>query len=295
MFSAAHFRDFLNEQWLIGPLALFFFLAAVAVAIITRQRWNRERIFLLVTGGSCLLACWVAGDSNLGYARNWDLLAPAGIVFLAGGLLFFCAAPAGPARPRNLLAVALVLSLFQFVPWVAINSSERLGVERVKALPLGGGRSEVMLGSWYLAQGKLPEARDWYHRAIAAYPGSHVAHDRLGYICLLEKKFDEAAREYLQAARLKDDWPAYQENAVNALIGAGRLDQALQELPILLEKSPRNASAWIQYCQLLFQAGRRAEALRAIDKALELDPRDARAAAIRQEIRSASSPDSISR
>lgn len=221
MFSTVHFRDFLNEQWLIGPLALFFFLASVAVTMVTRQRWNRERIFLLVTGMSYGFACWVAGDSNLGYARNWDLLAPAGIVFLAGGLFFFCAPPAAPARRGRLLAMALALSLFQFVPWVAINSSERLGVERVKALPLGGGRPEVMLGSWFLGQGRLPEAREWYNRAIVAYSGSHVAHDRLGYICLLEKKYDEAAQEYLQASRLKADWPAYQENAVNALILVG--------------------------------------------------------------------------
>lgn len=310
MFSGVHFRDFLNGQWLIGPLALFFFLAAVIAALAGRQRWNRERIFLVVIGASSFLACWVAGDSNLGYARNWDLLAPNGIVFLAGGLFLFCAAPAGiagvgsqpaggpptgRARARGLLAAALVISLFQFLPWVAINISERLGVARVSALPLGGGRSEVMLGSWHLGQGRLAEAREWYHRAIEAYPGSHVAHASLGTISLMEKKYGEAADEYLQAARLKGDWTPYQENAVNALILAGRFDEALRELPILLDRSPRNTTAWIQYCQLLFQSGRTAEALRAIDTALELEPGNARAAAIRNEIRSASSPDSTGR
>ena len=71
--SAAHVRDFFNEQFLIGPLGLFLFVPACWLALRARSARAIAGMFLLVLGASYLTASWFAGDSNLGYARDWDV------------------------------------------------------------------------------------------------------------------------------------------------------------------------------------------------------------------------------
>src|SRR5262249_29498675 len=72
LFSLAHLRDFLNEQILIGPLGLVAFLGGV-VAAAARGEWRRPAAaFAIALGAGWLAVCVLAGDSNLGYARNWD-------------------------------------------------------------------------------------------------------------------------------------------------------------------------------------------------------------------------------
>jgi hypothetical protein len=78
--------DFLNQQALIGPLGLFLFLPVAVAAALGGALRNGKGLWLMAMGSAYLLASVIAGDSNLGVARNWDLLAPAGFVFTLAGL-----------------------------------------------------------------------------------------------------------------------------------------------------------------------------------------------------------------
>ena len=87
IFSGVHLRDLLDEQYLIGPLGAVFFVPAVFHSF-NRLRRDFSAAFLALTGLVVLLACWITAEPALGYARDWDLFSPVGIVFTVGGLYF---------------------------------------------------------------------------------------------------------------------------------------------------------------------------------------------------------------
>lgn len=204
--SARHWRDFLNEQLLIGPLGLFLFLPGSLAAA---RAWRDPRVaFALAAGAGYLAACWIAGDSNLGYARNWDLLAPSGLVFATGALLMLVrAAPEG--LPGGALVLALAVSLFHTVPWVAVNACERRSLARFETLPLGLGRVESTLGYWQALNGHAAEAERWLRRAVEVAPGNVRAWGFLGKLEAERGRFAPAARAYAEAVRLRPDDPEY--------------------------------------------------------------------------------------
>ncbi|MBI5711736.1 MAG: hypothetical protein HZC42_15745 [Candidatus Eisenbacteria bacterium] len=211
--SARHWRDFLNEQLLIGPLGLFLFLPA---ALATARAWRDPRVaFALAAGAGYLAACWIAGDSNLGYARNWDLLAPSGLVFATGALLLLLrAAPGG--LPGGALVLALAVSLFHTVPWVAVNACERRALARFETLPLGLGRVESTLGYWQALNGRPVEAERWLRQAVEVAPGNVRAWGFLGKLEAERGRFAPAARAYAEAVRLRPDVPEYRRGLAQA-------------------------------------------------------------------------------
>ena len=80
-------------------------------------------------------------------ARNWDLLAPAGIVFTVAGLFLFIQSKPRASEMRSTLQIALLISVFHTVPWVLTNASFDRGLNRFSALPLSLGRVESTLAT----------------------------------------------------------------------------------------------------------------------------------------------------
>lgn len=272
MFSAVHLRDFLNEQLLIGPLGLFLFVPAAAYVCLRPKNIDGGTLFLLAAGLTYAGASWFAGDSNLGYARNWDLLAPGGIVFTVAGLYLSLR---GRSRSRRLtrgLTAALALSMFHTLPWVAVNASEPGSLERVKHLPLGLGRAQVMVATWYGNRGETNEAKIWIRRALEENPYNNNAYSHLGHILVDEGDFGRAADAFKLASRLRPDKNEYRAACIDALLRAGRLQEALPELEALIERSPYDASAYAMLGQVYFKLGRLAEAKSALEQATRLAP-----------------------
>src|SRR4029077_4104698 len=118
--------------------------------------------FLLACSAGWLAACLVAGDSNLGYARNWDLLAPASLVLTVAGLGLLFPDARAAAAGRAALGVMLAVSLFHTAPWVAVNASLPRSIARFESLPLGLGRVESTLGYWSAREGDTKQAEIWY-------------------------------------------------------------------------------------------------------------------------------------
>ena len=257
LFSRVHLRDFANEQALIGPLAALLFVPAAlaaAPALIrsaaspaprtaaSAARWTAG--FLAAAGLAALGAAWITGDLNLGYPRDWDLFAPFAIVYTAAGLWLLLAAVERAAVAGRLLALALAISLFHTVPWVAVNASFPRSFERLKALPLGLGRAEVEVGHWYMTHGDAAEAKRWMARALAANPGNNAAHYSLGLIALDERRYDDAAQSLWTALRLRPDKDEYRFRLADALVRSGRPQWARPELDTLTARTPDDARVW---------------------------------------------------
>ena len=268
--SWRHLRDFLDEQLLIGPFGLVLFLPAVVVAARARGFATPAARFLLVLGATYLGASWVAGDANLGYARNWDLLAPAGLVFASAGLAFFYArSTRSHPRPAWLLC-AVALSIFHTAPWIGLNASEVRGVARMARLPLGGGRSQTAVGTWHMRRGDDAQAIVWFRKALVEDPRNPNALQMLGLVFVKQGRMDAAADAFLRASALRPDKPDYRNNVVEALNQLGRFEEALPHLAWLCEQQPEVFRHWQLRVESLLQLGRNAEAQRVLERALEV-------------------------
>lgn len=289
LFSMAHVRDFLNEQFLIGPLGIFLFIAAAGTVIRLRHTFPLSNIFLLVAGLSYLGAGWLAGDSNLGYARDWDVWAAGGLVLTATGLGLFLSLQdtdgetdrtadppvvhktAGARGTWNAaLLCALIISLYHTMPWIAVNASRDRSFERLKTLPLGLGRTEVLVSQWYRREGKEAEQLRWLLEAIVANPNNNNAYHLLGIYHFERGNMDAATEAFRRAVELRPDKLLFRHLLIDALMATGRARQAIPHFEFLLEREPDNAQRWLMYGQALSQAGNEQDAFDAFEKALTM-------------------------
>jgi tetratricopeptide (TPR) repeat protein len=272
--SGLHVRDFLNEQLLVGPFGLFLALPLALATLLTPARRDAAVLFSIASAAGYLAACWTAGDSNLGYSRNWDLLAPSGFVFTAAGLHLLSRARWSAGGLRRWLAVAAGLSLIHTVPWVAMNSSFAFSFERLKTLPLGLGRTEAMVGSWYFDLGRDEEATLWFRRSLEAYPANNIAAYYLGEIAMGRRDYPSAAAGYAHALRARPDKQLYRARLAEALLRGARPGPAQSQLDTLLAANPRDPGYWVGRALAWSALGRPDSASRAFHTARALAPRD---------------------
>jgi len=270
VFSADHLRDFVNEQTLIGPLGIVMFLGGVLAAFTARTWRAVAGVFFVTAGGAYLVASVFAGDSNLGYARDWDVWAPGGVVFTAAGLGLFSLGITDRRSMAAPLVCALVISLYHTVPWVAVNASEDRALARLKTLPLGRGRTEVLVGAWYDRKGDTPQAKAWYRQAIRTNSNNNNAHYLLASIAMDERDFDLAVTSLEQAIALRPDKMLFREMIIRALFLSGRGSESIPHLDEILKREPDNATKWALYGEALKSAGRTEDARSAFERALPL-------------------------
>jgi tetratricopeptide (TPR) repeat protein len=259
MFSLAHIWDFVNAQFLIGPLGLFFFVPCAIMALQKPEGRTISSVFLAVAGFTALGASWLAGDSNIGAARNWDLLAPMGICYTAAALYFLLHDVTDAARATRMLQFGLLFSLVCFIPWVWINHSEVRSLERFKTLPLGLGRTEVVVGNWYGRNQQPKEAEAWFRRALQVYPYNVNAFILLGELYASQKRYDLACESYAKAVELRPDKESVRVQYVGALFNSGRYEEAVPQLRWLVEKHPDVLGYWDGLGMALSSLGRREE------------------------------------
>jgi tetratricopeptide (TPR) repeat protein len=276
LLSALHLRNFLNEQLLIGPLGLFLFLPGLGVAVWAWWRGRAGRVrstgdatvgplpalmFLALAGLAYAAASWLAGESNLGYPRNWDLLAPASLAFTAAGLGLFIGSGLKLRSALPVMACAVVLSLYHTVPWVGVNTSFERGFARLKTLPSTGGETETNVARWYLLQDDEGAARAWLSRALRANPRNNNAQYLLGTVLMKEGKFAEAAVRFRAAVQERKYKIEYRRALVNALLGAGEFAAAATACEELLARAPDDLATRTRYGIALARSGREEEAL----------------------------------
>jgi tetratricopeptide (TPR) repeat protein len=293
-FSVVHWRDVLNTQLLIGPLGFLLVVAALIDGAAGAVRRGRDllggsagraaTLFLALAALAVLGASWLAAEPALGYARDWDLFAPFGVVLAAAGT-HWLVMRSGDARWRHrLLAFVVLASGMHLATWVAVNHSEARTRARFETLPLGKGRTEATLGSWYLRRGEVETAVTWLERAIAVEPANVNAHAMLGRIHLDAGQLEAAIDAFRAALAVRPDKTEYAMALGEALHAAGHGDEARHVYRRALElvrrdlaQAPDDFQRNLDAGVLLARLGDRQEAIPYFERAVTARPRSANA------------------
>ena len=277
-------RDFLNQQLLIGPLGMFLFVPAAVVGIVGGSARNWKGALLLVLGACFLLASMIAGDSNLGVARNWDLLAPAGFVFTWCALGLALEAGWAPRERQRWLVLLASVSLFHTVPWVANNASFDRAFARFKTLPLGLGRAQAVVGNLYLERGQVDSASVWFRRALDENPANNLASFQLGRIAMSRGDYEQASRAFRAAVQARPSTESYRYLLASALVHSGRADEARPEIDQLLAMRAAEPIYWAASSVVWQCQGDRDSSAVALARADQLAPGDSLLIKLRQHL-----------
>lgn len=265
LLSLVHVRDVVNQQLLIGPLGIVLFVTAAAVACRAARRITG--IFLVVAAVSHVGPAWLVGDS---IARDWDLFAPAGILFTAAGLGLFLLRARGRRAVVPGLFCALLLSLYHTLPWVLVNASPERGLARLKTLPLGFGQTEVLVSQWYRSYGFDEQRYAWLVTALAINPRNTNAHHLLGVYYSERGDWESAAVSFGRAVTVRPDKVLFRQLLADALIRSGRDADALPHLEFELAHNPGDTRRWMIYGEALRNCGRPEDAAAAFERVLSV-------------------------
>jgi Tfp pilus assembly protein PilF len=103
-------------------------------------------------------------------------------------------------------------------------------------------------------------------------PTPEISARNLGQAYLEEKNFPEAVNWFRSSLSRNKDYPDPYLGLAEALVGAGRLDEAIAQLEAGLEVIPGDPGLNLALGQALFRAGRFAEARTRLEEAVKKDP-----------------------
>ena len=132
--------------------------------------------------------------------------------------------------------------------------------------------TETNLGTALQADGRLDEALDHYHRAVALAPGFAPAYNNLATTLRAKGQIADAVATYQHALRLRPEYPEAQYNLANALLDAGKPAEAIEHFRVALRTIPASVDVHNNLGIALMDQGQRDEAIAEFRAALELDP-----------------------
>jgi Tfp pilus assembly protein PilF len=103
-------------------------------------------------------------------------------------------------------------------------------------------------------------------------PTAEVSARNLGQVYMEEKNYPEAVNWYRTSLNRNKDYPDAYLGLADALVGAGRPDEAVVQLEAAVKQIPNDASLQLGLGQALLRAGRFAEARKRLEDVVKNDP-----------------------
>ncbi len=164
------------------------------------------------------------------------------------------------------------IGLFLVIAWGGEALARRAGLPRI----LVG--SAAALGLGILAVLTRQQAAYWqttetlFRRTLAVTTDNPMARETLANALLQAGKLDEAAQHCLEALRLRPDFTEAQTTWATILARQGRLAEARDRLAAVLQKNPGDANAHFSLAQALAHNGDTAEAIHHYREGLKSKP-----------------------
>jgi tetratricopeptide (TPR) repeat protein len=203
------------------------------------------------------------------FARYRYPLVPLLILFAAAGVVDARAyagrvledrAPGGSRKARPALVFGAVAAVAVFCNWPILSTTLMRAV------------TETNLGVTLQAEGRLDEAADHYHRAIALAPEYPPAYNNLATALRAKGQLTDAVATYQQALRLRAEYPEAQYNLANALMDQGKPADAADHFRLALQTIPASVDVHNNLGIALMAQGKRDEAIAEFREALQVDP-----------------------
>lgn len=283
-FSLAHLLDFVNHQLLISPVGV----ALLPVFLISfRKRINpRDRAAgFLASVAVCSIAFALFVDPKLGYARDWDLFAFAGLgVTLLSLHLLLEAVRSGTVRKLGNLTLALAATaLVSTMPWILVNAYQQKAVARLEDLlkidHQRAAHGYETLACVFRDKGDHSTAARFWKKAIAINPNPRYF-GALGNAYTRLEEYDKAIEAYKRCLEAGTDFPSLPgvySNLGNTLVRLGRYEEAVSYLKEAISLRPGQADYYFNLGNILGRAGRYAEAIPYFEMGVKLNPNNTRA------------------
>jgi len=278
-FSLNHLLDFLNHQLLVSPVILVLWLVPIVFfRKVSNFKENVVKFLILTVIGSFAFALLV--DPKLGYARDWDLFAFAGLgVTLLGAYLVVSIFTKEKTLELTGVTLILVATSFMFtLPWIGINASEEKSEARFEDLlrldeKRAPGGYET-LACYFRDKGEHEKTVELWKKAIAINPLTRY-YVLLGNAYLRLKRYDDAITYYERFIQLSP-------NDINidfvyrclgvCLAGVERYDEAISNLKIAISLKPKEPGYYYTLGNILGKVRRYEEAVQCFEMDLNLDP-----------------------
>lgn len=278
-FSFAHILDFLNQLFLLSPVSLVLWILFL---VFFRKAINfKENVFeFLVWVIGCTFAFALFVDPKLGYARDWDLFAFAGLGVTLLGLYLFISI-FGKEKAWELSRGTLILftsSLIFTLPWLWVNASEEKAVARFEdLLRIDEKRAAYgyeTLACYFRDKGEEERTVEYWKKAIAINPNPRYF-GALGNAYHRLKKNDQAIEAFNRAIQMAPG-VSYLQLLYNSigicLAETRRYDEAVTQMKKAISLAPQNAEYYDNLGNTLGMAGRYEEASQCFEKSLSIDP-----------------------
>jgi len=167
----------------------------------------------------------------------------------------------------RILVSLVVLSGLHLAVWVTLNHSEPRAMARFATLPLGLGRTEMVIGNWYRRQGNNEEAERWLRRSVEASPRNANSWAFLGQIAADRQDLHGVVAAYTKAVALRPDKLVFRHNLVFAYEYTNQPALAIPHYEIMCRAEPNLVWNWMGYARALRQAGRPADARAVLQRA----------------------------
>jgi len=200
------------------------------------------------------------------FARYRYPLVPILMLFAAAGLV---------ALPRRLRTDA------RTTRWVALGAAlltaaafvnrPMLSADLMRAI------TEHNLGAALQEEGRLDEAIEHYHRALAVRADYAPAYSNMGTALRAKGQLPEAIATYQQALALRPDYPEAHYNLANAFLDQGKLDDAIDQFRGAMQSTPGSVDVHNNLGIALASKGRPDEAIAEFLAALRLEPDSSKA------------------
>jgi tetratricopeptide (TPR) repeat protein len=276
LFSSSHLLDFINHQLLISPVGGLILIASVlAFSKRTDLKDKTVRFLLLVT--VCSLAYAFLVDPKLGYPRDWDLFAFAGVGYTLLGVHIFLK-HWGERKLGDLRYVTLSLlftSLISTAPWIYVNASEEKALERCEhLLDLDEKRSAYgheILAMYYGTKREWQKEAPHWAKAIALTGSArYMTNLAVAYVNL--KEYDLALGELKRSLKVNSTYHFTHFVLGELFARMGRFEEAIAEYRKAVQLKPSNIQYYDNLGSLLSDLQRHEEAAVVFEQGLKANP-----------------------